>query len=124
MRRVMDSVLSCFFFSSRRRHTRCALVTGVQTCALPICPAGRGARARPLGCAIARRHHRKRLDRREDCMTPSWRKPAGMLAIIVLIVVWAGLVVSLSGVVGRWHWLAQLAFYVVDRKSTRLNSSH
>src|SRR3546814_6688322 len=32
-----------FFFSSRRRHTRCALVTGVQTCALPIseaAPAG------------------------------------------------------------------------------------
>src|SRR3546814_10572894 len=26
----------CCFFSSRRRHTRCALVTGVQTCALPI----------------------------------------------------------------------------------------
>src|SRR3546814_7326925 len=26
-----------FFFSSRRRHTRCALLTGVQTCALPIC---------------------------------------------------------------------------------------
>src|SRR3546814_4103382 len=29
-----------FFFSSRRRHTRCALVTGVQTCALPICMHG------------------------------------------------------------------------------------
>src|SRR3546814_20254933 len=28
------------FFSSRRRHTRCALVTGVQTCALPISIAG------------------------------------------------------------------------------------
>src|SRR3546814_5547297 len=27
-----------FFFSSRRRHTLCALVTGVQTCALPILP--------------------------------------------------------------------------------------
>src|SRR3546814_16858473 len=26
----------CFFFASRRRHTSCALVTGVQTCALPI----------------------------------------------------------------------------------------
>src|SRR3546814_7945893 len=26
----------CFFFSSSRRHTRCALVTGVQTCSLPI----------------------------------------------------------------------------------------
>src|SRR3546814_14211055 len=31
-------MLGCFFFfSSRRRHTRCSLVTGVQTCALPIC---------------------------------------------------------------------------------------
>src|SRR3546814_2067876 len=29
-------IVSMFFFSSRRRHTRCALVTGVQTCALPI----------------------------------------------------------------------------------------
>src|SRR3546814_10085975 len=29
-----------FFFSSRRRHTRCALVTGVQTCALPIYATG------------------------------------------------------------------------------------
>src|SRR3546814_5845686 len=31
----MRFLLCCF--SSRRRHTRCALVTGVQTCALPIC---------------------------------------------------------------------------------------
>src|SRR3546814_17505526 len=31
-------VLDHLFFSSRRRHTRCALVTGVQTCALPIWP--------------------------------------------------------------------------------------
>src|SRR3546814_8587883 len=30
------SWLRVFFFSSRVRHTRCALVTGVQTCALPI----------------------------------------------------------------------------------------
>src|SRR3546814_2624231 len=35
-----------FFFSSRRRHTRCALVTGVQTCALPI--SGVVAMAPPL----------------------------------------------------------------------------
>src|SRR3546814_3919004 len=34
----------CLFFSSRRRHTRCALVTGVQTCALPILHPGRSAR--------------------------------------------------------------------------------
>src|SRR3546814_2276550 len=31
-----------FFFSSRRRHTRCALVTGVQTCSLPILLMGSG----------------------------------------------------------------------------------
>src|SRR3546814_19856142 len=35
---MFEVLCSCFFFSSRRRHTRCALVTGVQTWALPICP--------------------------------------------------------------------------------------
>src|SRR3546814_10813602 len=35
-----------FFFSRRRRHTRCALVTGVQTCSLPISD------------AVQRRHRR------------------------------------------------------------------
>src|SRR3546814_13677413 len=34
-----------FFFSSRRRHTRCAVVTGVQTCALPI-SRGRAGKSR------------------------------------------------------------------------------
>src|SRR3546814_9849494 len=38
-----------FFFASRRRHTRCALVTGVQTCALPICNASHRARPRIAG---------------------------------------------------------------------------
>src|SRR3546814_18294427 len=33
---ISYSCFTYFFFSSRRRHTRCALVTGVQTCALPI----------------------------------------------------------------------------------------
>src|SRR3546814_21143723 len=38
------------FFSSRRRHTTCALVTGVQTCALPIWSvSGRAAPLRPAG---------------------------------------------------------------------------
>src|SRR3546814_1096351 len=37
MSRVLGYVYkSLFLFSSRRRHTSCALVTGVQTCALPI----------------------------------------------------------------------------------------
>src|SRR3546814_3758022 len=38
-----------FFFSSRRRHAICALVTGVQTCALPICSEGNAEY--PLGQA-------------------------------------------------------------------------
>src|SRR3546814_5501524 len=42
-------VMLFFFFSSRRRHTRCALVTGVQTCALPI------SRWRARDCRTARR---------------------------------------------------------------------
>src|SRR3546814_5398755 len=47
--------LNPFFFSSRRRHTRCALVTGVQTCALPIWSSDSGdqvdrfGRRRPRG---------------------------------------------------------------------------
>src|SRR3546814_2425929 len=49
LHRVVVRSMSCvsvlvFFFSSRRRHTRCALVTGVQTCALPIYPPERRAR--------------------------------------------------------------------------------
>src|SRR3546814_5639993 len=39
-------MLYVFFFSSRRRHTRCALVTGVQTCALPIYAYAHELRAR------------------------------------------------------------------------------
>src|SRR3546814_20388465 len=57
---VISDVVNCvcavflvlFFFSSRRRHTRCALVTGVQTCALPICElAGRPEAKVFAGCA-------------------------------------------------------------------------
>src|SRR3546814_16797316 len=36
MLKLWVCVIVCFFISSRRRHTSCALVTGVQTCALPI----------------------------------------------------------------------------------------
>src|SRR3546814_6329636 len=46
-----------FFLSSRRRHTRCALVTGVQTCALPIsidwCRGCRAARVKVDGAQLA-----------------------------------------------------------------------
>ncbi len=46
-------------------------------------------------------------------MTPSWRKPAGMLLILAIIAAWAILITSLSATVGRWHWTLQLLFYLV-----------
>ncbi|QNQ11587.1 DUF2842 domain-containing protein [Sphingomonas alpina] len=46
-------------------------------------------------------------------MTPSWRKPVGMLAILAMITIWVILVATASDWVGTWHWLLQLVFYVV-----------
>src|SRR3546814_3240576 len=61
---MVDVDISHFFFSSRRRHTRCALVTGVQTCALPIY----SRRRRPTGAVrqhaqVDRRNARVHRDR-------------------------------------------------------------
>src|SRR3546814_14908405 len=58
-----------FFFSSRRRHTRCALVTGVQTCALPILVDERGFVERQMRPVVEAHRDRRvrgrdRVDRR------------------------------------------------------------
>ena len=44
---------------------------------------------------------------------PTWRKPAGMFLILLLITVWAVIIVSLSPWVGTWHVLLQGVFYLV-----------
>ena len=44
---------------------------------------------------------------------PSWRKPAGIFAILALIAVWAALIVSLSETIGRWPIFIQAIFYLV-----------
>jgi hypothetical protein len=46
-------------------------------------------------------------------MTPSWRKPFGMLVILLLIAIWVIGVASLSRSVGGWPMLVQLGFYLV-----------
>ncbi len=46
-------------------------------------------------------------------MNPSWRKPVGMLAILLLITIWCALIVSFATAISRWHALVQLVFYVV-----------
>src|SRR3546814_16207993 len=55
MKVYVDYLFDNFFFSSRRRHTRCALVTGVQTCALPIWMkrAARSGSRKPMARPIA-----------------------------------------------------------------------
>src|SRR3546814_4176898 len=65
-----------FFFSSRRRHTRCALVTGVQTCALPILQ----IIVRDINVDLALRALKKKLQRegvyREMKLRRHYEKPS------------------------------------------------
>ena len=44
---------------------------------------------------------------------PTWRKPAGILAILAIIVTWTALVASLAAFVEKWPVLMQAAFYLV-----------
>src|SRR3546814_1314988 len=66
-----------FFFSSRRRHTRCALVTGVQTCALPIYGHARHAEAvaptagRRAGKPTQRQNEKYPRNQISEC-NPGW----------------------------------------------------
>jgi membrane protein YdbS with pleckstrin-like domain len=46
-------------------------------------------------------------------MTPSWRKLAGILIILGLILIWAVLVASLAPIVGKWPIFVQGAFYLI-----------
>src|SRR3546814_1189278 len=98
----------CFFFSSRRRHTRCALVTGVQTCALPICIqcaanspvaalAGRWTPERVRGDGEIGGRHGLETSDMDTSQAP----------------------------VRLWSWrMGSRIESTIDRKSTRLNSSH
>src|SRR3546814_4467751 len=109
------SVLS-FLCSSRRRHTRCALVTGVQTCALPISTSAAPARSPPgarlslwIGIIASRLQIISQPD--ADRAWPERAVAAGEEGLRMDI----GdrmIVEQVFDISGR------------DRKSTRLNSSH
>src|SRR3546814_7699619 len=113
-----------FFFSSRRRHTRCALVTGVQTCARPFFVHG----ASPSPFCSARR--RVSLTVAEE--------PAELRTRLLLRDARPGALQRLGPVLGGDHLLGlelllggqrnelvgRLLCLKTDRKSTRLNSSH
>ena len=44
---------------------------------------------------------------------PSWRKPTGIVVILLLIAAWAAVVASLAGIVGGWPVLVQALFYLI-----------
>src|SRR3546814_4090741 len=109
-----------FFFSSRRRHTRCALVTGVQTCALPIF---RDRQAIGLGANLHRflaagqrpgdRLQRHALLREHMQLVDLGRGPWLFVAFEAVL----HAMPSASALAARMAIAS-------DRKSTRLNSSH
>src|SRR3546814_3062362 len=74
-----------FFFSSRRRHTRCALVTGVQTCALPISRRRRLVAGPPGQCLdpCRCRSMLQPFAQRVDCSRLATRKPFHAAVIAV-----------------------------------------
>src|SRR3546814_1516926 len=124
-----------FFFSSRRRHTRCALVTGVQTCALPIFQGladepdhlshGRDLHHR---AGVLPRHRLADHARHAGAGAPVDARPGvreGALMFwdwdytwqIMPILAEASIVTIEAKVLG-------FILAAVDRKSTRMNSSH
>src|SRR3546814_9413484 len=135
------------FFCSRRRHTRCALVTGVQTCALPISPCigptlaaiilmswnlGDPARAGLLGLAYS-----LGLGIPFLILAAGWGWASRSVAFLrrhirALNIIGGAMLIALGllMVTGLWTALmSQLQQVVInvplpDRKSTRLNSSH
>src|SRR3546814_6630889 len=112
-----------FFFSSRRRHTRCALVTGVQTCALPICQA-RGAEmpasfwTDPL---MYQGGSDSFLDPCGDIIAVSEEHGIDFEAEIAVIT--DDVPMNVTADAARKH-IRLLMLVNEDRKSTRLNSSH
>src|SRR3546814_10240419 len=117
-----------FFFTSRRRHTRCALVTGVQTCAIPIylCPRLTDVGGRklhlPRGIPVP-----ARLEPMTERITVGQTARAGWDDLLKLVTSLKAGYGSASTIIDR-HGSAARGMPVTvddgDRKSTRLNSSH
>src|SRR3546814_2166831 len=100
----------CFFFSSRRRHTRCALVTGVQTCALPIYMALVSEMQRAIGdCPENEAQHVEEMD-----------PDVGADAARLLVVAFPGLMIPAParGDIGEIHRVAPTGHLhlLLDRK--------
>src|SRR3546814_5600010 len=116
-----------FLFSSRRRHTRCALVTGVQTCALPICARCLLKRYRlPMPRLEARRALAPMvsamMDVSDGLLIDAWRMAVASGAAMRIDLDAVPLSPDYAAV--RGVGLDARLAAATDRKSTRLNSRH
>src|SRR3546814_20447585 len=98
-----------FFFSSRRRHTRCALVTGVQTCALPIWR--RTITASTGGTDMSARRTKFYLDKQNGKFMGVC---AGIADYTGIDVVWVRVAMFLSFFIIGWTLLAYFAIGVIE----------
>src|SRR3546814_2809918 len=120
----MVHFVSCyfnFFFSSRRRHTRCALVTGVQTCALPILTHCTYVDARTFH-KCQRRFNTTSVGLTSAgsihwCLRPSHEWHVTLWGLLNTTVVY-------PSPMHQRHSILTGRPCVIDRKRTRLNSSH
>src|SRR3546814_5641540 len=118
--------MSCFIFSSRRRHSRFALVTGVQTWALPICRNGRGVQRTGRGRGdngLLKAWPANLAATSAGFATPDGKSHAGIA--IDVVVPGADQLLSAAAhaaAVGRPGGAPGTR--TGDRTSTRLNSSH
>src|SRR3546814_2803317 len=115
-----------FFFSCRRRHTRCALVTGVQTCSLPIFKGDVHDIGKNIVGVVLQCNGFEVIDL--GVMVP-WSEilksandnDADMIGLSGLITPSLDEMVTVAEEMTRAGMVMPL---LIDRKSTRLNSSH
>src|SRR3546814_3111556 len=125
-----SAVGRCFFFSSRRRHTSCALVTGVQTCALPIlCHPSPASCSRSTGFRSTQTTHGSPCTVRAGSVKciratvspgpPLTRSACPSALIDDAPSPWPRVACSCAGISSAFGMPP-----AIDRKSRRLNSSH
>src|SRR3546814_9141484 len=115
-----------FFFSSRRRHTRCALVTGVQTCALPIFGWSQSQFVAWMYQDLAEEYGYSK-ETAQDWLRTGVKPNKADLPGRIRVGISRRFTAALDRhTVSFYQWMNndKVVSQTIDRKSTRLNSSH
>src|SRR3546814_10271801 len=108
----MCDVVGFFFFSSKRWHTGCALVTGGQTCSLPICPPNNwisdfGGSAWEWDAATGQYYYHAFLKQQPDL---NWRNPEVQAAMLDVLSFWFDRGVDGFRIDVLWHIVRAIDF--------------